>query len=167
MQTTGIPQLPYAHGLRGFGLGEALPLSLTIDTPFQTVGGKPTFKLIGAPPGAAVYWSSYKDGVSTGEYNSGYGQKVESNGTASLVGGEWKAADAGNWIKEVLVQDGDKNYTAMVQFRVGGAAPAAGSPPPSSGGNFLTDPLFSIGDFEITGGILLIGIGAFFLLKKK
>jgi len=149
--------LPFAHGLHG--LAEALPLSLTINTPFQTVGSKPVYTLTGAPPGATVFWSSYKDGVPTGELNSAYSQIVESNGTARLEGSEaWKETDQGTWIKIALVQTPDgANHTAMVQFRVGAAAPAPGSAQAPSGGNFLTDPLFSIGDFEVTGGIALVG----------
>lgn len=152
----------------GYLLGAALPLSLTIDNPYQVVGGKPKFTVIGAPPGSTVYWSSYKDGVATGELNAGYSQVVESNGTAVLEGGEWKTEDAGIWIKEILVQTPDgANHTAMVQFRVGALAPATATPAPASGGGFLNEPVFTFGDYDITPLHLAIGAGALYFLTKK
>jgi hypothetical protein len=154
-----------------FGLGEALPLSLTIDTPFQAVAGAPKFTLVGAPPGATILWSSYKDGVATAEFNASYGQLVEANGTARLDGGAWTAADVGNWTKEVLIQSPDgTNNRAMVQFRVSAASPTPSgtvSPAQQPVSNFWENPLFSIGDFEVTPAIAGIGLAALYLFTKK
>jgi hypothetical protein len=159
-------------GQRRKGLRDALPLSLRIDSLAQVVGGKPVFTLIGAPPGADVYWSSYKDGAATGEFNSSYGQKVESNGTAQLTGGEWAAGDVGRWTKEVLIQGPDgSNNRAMVEFKVSAVpvtVPAGSAAPPmAAAGNFLSEPLFAIGSFQVTGLIALLGIGGFLLLSGK
>ena len=151
------------------GLGEALPLQLTIDTPYQVVGGAPEFRIIGAPPGAAVLWSSYKDGQPTAEFNAGYGQVVEPNGTAKLTGGAWLSTDAGTWIKEVLVQDANgQNYRGVVQFRVG-AAPATTTTPttPATTGSFWENPLFSVGDFEVTPAVAGLGLAALYFFTKK
>lgn len=162
---------PYRSGLR-----DALPLQLTIDSPSQVVGGKPTFTLIGAPPGATVLWSSYKDGQATGEFNSSYGQMVEANGTARLVGGDWATGDVGTWIKEVLVQTPEgANQRAVVQFQVRNApatippgAPGSPAIPTPAGGDFFSKTLFSIGSFHVTGGLALAaGAALYFLSGKK
>lgn len=153
-----------------FGLGEAVPLQLTIDTPYQQVGGAPKFTLIGAPPGAAILWSSYKDGSATGEFNASYGQLVEGNGTAQLNGGAWTEADKGTWIKEVLIQSPDgTNNRAVVQFRVSASAPttAPTSPVAPHVGSFWENPLFSIGDFEVTPAVAGIGLAALYFFTKK
>ena len=156
------------------GLGdtaEELPLSLTINTPYQVVGGKAIYTLIGAPPGSTVYWSSYKDGQETGELNDSYGQSVGSNGTAKLEAADaWKDTQAGVWTKIALVQTPDgKNHTAMVQFRVSPTAPAGSSPTatPATTGNFFSDSLFNLGSFQVTGGMLVIGgVVAYFVFGK-
>lgn len=153
-----------------FGLNEALPLQLTINSQIQEVGKAPVFTLIGAPPGAQVLWSSFKDGVETAEFNAGYGQMVESNGTAKLTGGNWTEADLGVWSKQVLVQDAaGNNYRGMVQFRVVPAAAASPvtSPTPAGGSDWLSNPLFAIGDFEVTPVVAGIGIAALYFLTKK
>lgn len=152
-----------------FGLGDPLGLKLSIDSIVQRVGDTPTYTLIGAPPGATIYWSSYKDGESTGEFNSSYGQVVEANGTAQIAaGGPWTDANIGVWIKEVLVQDADgNNHTAMVQFRVVPAAAEAGSPSPAPG-SFWDNPLFYVGDLAVTPVVAgVAAIGLYFLTKKR
>lgn len=142
-------------------LGAVIPISLQIDTPYQIVGRKGKFRIIGAPPGAEIYWSSYKDGVATGELNSSYGDKIGANGTAELEV-SWAPDQMGNWVKEILVQDSaGTNYTAMVQFSV---MPAAQS------GAVATEESWLEKGFEV-GGIKipywLAGVGAFFALKKR
>lgn len=155
-----------------WGLGEALGLKLSIDNQFQRVGDTPVYTLIGAAPGVPIYWTSFKDGEPTGEYNTTYpGHVVESNGTARLVaGGPWTDSDVGVWTKQVLVQDADGNNSiAQLQFRVAPASaqasPATGAPTPT--GSFWENPLFSIGDFEVTPGLAFLGFGIFYLATKK
>jgi hypothetical protein len=91
-----------------------------VNNPIQRVGEKATFLIIGAPPGAPIYWSSYKNGVATGELNADYGHRTESNGTAQIeMSSPWTAEQTGDWIKEILIQDSTgNNYTAMVVYRV-------------------------------------------------
>lgn len=157
---------PMIIGLRG--LNGALPLSLTIDTPYQVVGGKPKFTLVGAQPGATIFWSSYKDNKATGEFNASYGQVVEANGTVELEGGAWVAGDVGRWMKEVLIQSSDgTNNRAMVQFVVEEPAPAGGTtPPPSSSVADFLKQGFQLGGVTIPYWIP-IGLGAYFVFKKK
>lgn len=180
MHTHHIPVLHFpmivsdARNRGLLGLGAALPLSLAINSQNQIVGGKPKFTLIGAPPGSPVYWSSYKDGKSTGELNSSYGQVVESNGTTELEGGAWTDADIGLWDKIVLVQDpAGANYTAKVTFRVSAAAPPATTqtPSPASSGGILdtlmNDGVF-LGDYFVPYAWLAGGaIGLYFIMKRR
>lgn len=152
----------------GYGLGEAVALQLRINNPLQRVGETPTYTLTGAPPNQTIAWTSYHNGDFTGELNSTYGQIVEPNGTARLsAGGPWREEDIGTWQKIANFSDGT---SAIVTFQVVPAS-AAPSPSPSpvqpAAGNWLTEPLFSLGDFEVTPGVALIGLGALYLLTKK
>ena len=163
------------------GLGDnSVPVSLTIDTPYQVVGGKPKYTLVGAYPGGEIYWTSYFNGQDTGEYNADYGHKVEPNGTAVIEGGAWRPQDVGRWQKEILVQGvAGQNYRAMVNFIVSdpsAATPApassgssSGSTPAANSGGAVTDFLsqgFQIGGVTIPyWGVL--AVGAFLFLKKK
>lgn len=157
-----------SRGLRG--LGDALPISLTIDTPYQVVGGKPKFTLIGAQPGATIYWSSFKDNQATAEYNASYGQTVGANGTAVLEGGAWTAADAGRWSKEILIQTPDgQNVRAKVDFIVSDPAASTGTgstSSSSSAGNFLTQT-FQVAGQDIPYWIPIAGVGAYLLFGRR
>ena len=168
---------------RGLGsLGAQVPVTLSIDTPYQVVGGKPTYTILGAYPGGTVYWTSYFNGKDTGEYNADYGHHVEPNGTAVIEGGAWRAQDVGRWQKEILVQGvAGENFRAMVNFIVSdpNAQPPA-TPTPgttstgstsgsqASSGGGISD-LLSQG-FQV-GGVTIpywaVGIGVFLFLKKK
>jgi hypothetical protein len=147
------------------GLAGALPLSLSIDSLRQVVGGKATYRLSGAPPGTTVLWSSFKNGKETGELRSGYGQVVEPNGTLELTSEAWRTDDVGNWIKTVEVIDAEgKSSTAFVEFMVAEApvaAAAQGYVPPQS------NVLFYLGDFAVTPGIAIAGGLALLLLTGK
>jgi hypothetical protein len=153
----------------GYGLGEAVALQLRINNPLQRVGETPTYTLTGAPPGQTIAWTSYQNGEFTGELNSTYGQVVEPNGTAKLAaGGPWRAEDVGTWQKIATFSDGT---SAIVNFQVVPAS-VAPSPTPSplptaTGSNWFTDPLFSIGDIDVTPAIALIGFGVLYLVTKK
>jgi len=153
-------------------LGEAIALKLQINSPLQRVGETPTYSLTGAPPGQQIFWTSYKNGEFTGELNSGYGQTVEGNGTAKLAaGGPWREQDIGTWQKIATFSDGS---SAIVNFQVAPAAPTAptvvSAPLPSAVAELssrFSEPLFSIGTFDVTPGVALIGFAAFYLLTKK
>lgn len=160
---------PMFTGMRG--LSAALPMTLSINSPYQIVGSKPTFRLIGATPGATVYWSSYKDGKPTGEYNASYGQVVEPNGTVELEGGQWTENDIGTWMKEVLIQSPDGvNSRAMVQFAVSPAAAAstngAGTQAASGGFSNIISGSFNLAGYQIPN-LVPIGIGAYLLFFKR
>lgn len=165
-----------ARGLSG--LRGALPVSLTIDTPYQVVGQKPKYTLTGAYPGGTIYWTSFQDGKDTGEYNADYGHKVEPNGTAVVEGGAWRPQDVGRWQKEILVQGvAGEVFRAKVDLIV--ADPAAAQPTSGSDkntgtgietgggvGNFLQQG-FQLGGTFIPFWIPLAAGAAYLFLKKK
>ncbi len=163
-----------ARGLSG--LRGALPVSLTIDTPYQVVGQKPKYTLTGAYPGGTVYWTSFQDGKDTGEYNADYGHKVEPNGTAVIEGGAWRAQDVGRWQKEILVQGvAGEVFRAKVDFIVTDPAttqqPASGSgSSTTTSGGGVSDFLqqgFQLGGTFIPYWIPLAAGAAWLFLKKK
>jgi len=148
------------------GLGEAIPIQLSINTPYQQVGTPGKFRVIGAPPGATIYWSSYKDGKATGELNASYGQVVEANGTAELEQ-TWREEDAGNWVKEILVQDaGGNNYTAMVQFAVLPESASTAGPAPAAEPGLL-EKGFYVGTTFIPYWIPAAGAALWFFSKRR
>ena len=156
---------------RDGGLGEIVPIQFSIDTPYQQVGSHPVYTIQNATPGAQVYFSSFKDGIQTSEFNVAYPNAVvEANGSARITGEAWGPSDTGVWEKQILVQnaDGSNQQRAMVRFQVAGAAPAPGGGTPAVSGNFFSDPLFHLGSFEVTGGMALIGgLVAFLVFKKR
>lgn len=172
MQTHHLRALhaPMFTGMRG--LSAALPMTLSINSPYQIVGSKPTFRLIGAAPGAVVFWSSYKDGKQTGEHNASYNQTVEPNGTVELEGGQWTENDIGTWIKEVLIQSSDGTINrAIVQFAVSPAAAAsasAGAGTQATAGGFsnIVSGSFNIAGYQVPN-LVPIGIGAYLLFFKR
>lgn len=161
---------PMISGMRG--LSSALPMSLSINSPYQVVGSKPTFRLIGAAPGAVVFWSSYKDGRQTGEHNASYNQTVAANGTVELEGGQWTEQDIGTWIKEVLIQSSDGTINrAIVQFAVSPAAAAstsAGAGTQAAAGGFsnIISGSFNVAGYQVPN-LVPIGLAAWFLLKRR
>lgn len=150
-----------------YGLGAALPISLTLDTPYQQVGRPGKYRIIGAPPNANIYWSSYKNNQATGELNADYGHKTEPNGTAELET-TWLPEHVGTWTKEILIKDAaGAMYTAKVDFIVqpeSAAAPAPGSSTaPAAGGIF--DKGFYIGE-QLVPYWIPVTLALFFVFKK-
>lgn len=151
------------------GLAGALPLQLTIDSPRQVVGGKASYRLYGAPPGAGIRWTSYKNGAATGETDAVYpGQTVEANGTVELTSEAWRTDDIGEWVKEVKVVAEDGTVSpAYVRFTVS-AAPVAPAPGAAAYQPASDSALFYLGDTAITP--LMAGIGLvllYFVFGKK
>lgn len=149
------------------GLGGAIPITLRIDSPVQRVGQKGRYLIIGAPPNSEIFWSSYKDGVATGELNASYGHTTEANGTASIeMGAPWAEDQQGAWIKEILIKDeSGQIYTAMTTFNV---YPAISTQPTtstvSSGGILSTT--FDIGGTSIPVWVPLAAVAAFALMRR-
>ena len=114
----------------------AIGLSLLTDKSNYRVGDTPTYKIQGAIPGSQIAWTSYKNGQPVGGYQSSYGQTVDANGTAELVGSvAWTADDVGSWDVTVLVITPDGSLSnAEASFTVSPAsvAPPVGSVPGST-----------------------------------
>lgn len=154
---------------RGFrGLGEALKGSLTVSSQVQEVGKQYQYILSGFVPGSKVVWTSFKDGVATGEHNADYGHVIEANGSL-IVSWTPDAATVGTWQKTALIIAPDGSMqNAIVTFRVVPQQVALASTSVQSyETDFLSTPLFSIGGYEVTPMMLGIGVGAFLLLKRR
>lgn len=150
----------------------AINASLETNKINYVVGDTPTYIIRAAIPGSRVLWTSFKNGEATGEYNADYDQVVGANGTVELVaGGPWTAAEVGTWQKQALIIDPNGGQ-ALVQavFRVSEATPVS-TPPPTSpiaqGADFWREPIFSVGDFEVTPVIAGVALGALYLFTKK
>lgn len=175
-------------GLRG--LGEMLALTLSIDKSPQYVGDTPTYQISGGVPGREIYWSSFQNGASTGEVHSGYGQVIESNGTASLkAGGPWGEEHIGTWRKEIALIDPTTQQwvAAGVDFVVlpapgadsggasnGGVSPGGGTTPTTGGtsGGGILEQLqgggFQIGGYFVPYTFAIVaGLAGYFLFLKR
>jgi hypothetical protein len=89
-------------------------LSLTVDRVRYQVGQSPLYTVRNAAPDTPIYWSSFRNGVSTGEVNSFYGHYTNSAGFFRAYGGAWTTDNIGDWVKEVSI-GGD---VASVSFKV-------------------------------------------------
>lgn len=149
------------------GLNGAIPITLRIDSPVQRVGQKGRYLIIGAPPNSEIYWSSYKDGVATGELNASYGHKTEANGTASIeMGAPWAEDQQGAWIKEILLRDeSGQIYTAMTTFHVYPAISTQPATSTASSGGILSTT-FDLGGTAVPVWIPVAAIAAIALIRR-
>lgn len=144
----------------------ALPITLTIDSQIQVVGKQPTYRITNATPGAQTYWSSEKDGKSTGELRAAYGNAIEANGSLEITGGNWRTDDVGNWRKEVEIANPDGSVsTASVYFQVV-PAQSVQTPVINSNSSFLSTPLTYLGDFAVTPLTIGFVVGGVWLAKQ-
>lgn len=132
--------------MNGF-LGEIL-LSLGTDKRRYEVGDAPKYIVQAGIPGSQVFWTSFKNGVATGEHNADYGQVVGANGTAELSGGAWTDSDVGNWEKQALVVTPDGSSQQLVQTFFSVAPKATTTTPSPATDN--TPGLFS-GETDLFG----------------
>ncbi|WP_460850001.1 PLL family lectin [Phytohabitans suffuscus] len=88
--------------------------SVAIDKSPYLVEETPTYRVTGQP-NTPILWSSWKDGVSTGEVDAYYGQNTDHSGRWSGTGPAWTSNDVSEgWVKQVKVGD----RTAQVSFQV-------------------------------------------------
>jgi len=69
----------------------------------------------GAPSNSTILWSSWKDGVSTGEVDASYGQRTDSFGNWAATAGPWTENLIGAWKKQARV--GGQTYTVTFQVQ--------------------------------------------------
>src|SRR5262245_23469442 len=88
--------------------------TLATDRTVYEVGQSPVYTVTGKP-NSPIFWSSWKDGVSTGEVDAHYGQITDANGNWTGAGGPWQPGDvSSNFVKQAKV-DGK---TAHVQLEI-------------------------------------------------
>lgn len=136
-------------------LGALSGVSLSLDKSAYRVGEKPLYKVTGGVPGSQIAWTSYKNGQSTGEYQSFYGSYLDGYGNATLPATqEWKDTDIGTWRKDVVIIPPDYPSrpveNATVNFTVSGqqtSLPNTSQPSVNSGGGGISS-IFE-GDVEL------------------
>lgn len=85
-------------------LGFLAGLSFSMDKQSYLVGQKPIYRISGAVPGSQIAWTSYKDGVATGEYQAFYGDYVDQDGNATIVAVQpWDTSHIGSWEKHAII----------------------------------------------------------------
>jgi hypothetical protein len=121
-------------------------IALNVDKSAYIVGESPTYSIV-ARPNSPIYWTSFKDGVSTGEDHAFYGQYTDASGRATVQGQAWTDNDvSANWVKQITVEGRDASVRFQVreggpwadwsrlgggtadQVAVGSCSPCAGSP---------------------------------------
>lgn len=126
--------------------GDANHMELTVTPISQSIGNASIFTITGGPPNAEIFWSSWLNGVSTGEDHSGYGQYTDADGNFQASGGNWPAtlngrSTVGNWEKRAIVYpaDGSKAWEAVADFSV--VAGQGGTIPGASPGVVIPTPI--------------------------
>lgn len=89
--------------------------ALRMNQSSYSVGEFATYVVTGAQPNSKILWSSWKDGVSTGEENADYGHRTDANGNWSATAGSWDIAHVGLWKKQATVA----GRHLITSFRVG------------------------------------------------
>jgi len=140
-----------------------LSATLTTDKRRYLVGEMPKYTLTNAKPGSIIKWSSFKDGVSTGEYEENYGDVVGSVGGVELTGGAWTTDQVGNWQKIASVYGPDGSHdTVQATFSVEPVNQQTPAPQPATPSNWLAGK-FEFNAFgqevSINRGLGLAGIG--------
>jgi hypothetical protein len=122
------------------------------------VGDDVVYTITGGPPGAAISWSSWKNGQSTGEGSSFYNQYLDENGEAVLPAGVWDAQSIGTWRKRVHILDdsGQPVDSADVIMTVSAQASSQSS-------SFFSGSINLPGVGDVPNWTLLAGAGLLFL----
>jgi hypothetical protein len=81
----------------------AAAATLTVDRSSFMIGESTVYQITGAAANSAILWSSWKNGVSTGEVNVNYGQVTDAHGNWNALAGAWPAGDVGSWTKQATI----------------------------------------------------------------
>jgi Ricin-type beta-trefoil lectin domain len=86
--------------------------TVAVNSSAYFVGQAPTYTVTGTP-NSPIYWSSTKNGVSTGESDAFYGHYTDGNGNWSGGAAAWTAGDVGFWTRSVRIgtQSGTASFT--------------------------------------------------------
>jgi hypothetical protein len=144
------------------GLGAIGDLLLSMNKSVYQVGEKPIYLVTGAPPNAQIAWSSYRDGVETGEVNATYGHITDAEGKGQFEGGAFTEAQIGTWQKQIVTVPG--YFSAQAFFQV---VPAGSSAVDNAAGGLFGGSVNLFG-FQIPTLALVAGAGiGLFVLTKK
>src|SRR5262245_47640387 len=89
--------------------------ALTINRSAYVVGEQTIYVIKGASPNSLILWSSWKDGISTGEVDANYNQRTDVFGNWSGTSSPWSEKLIGLWKKQAKV--GGKTYTVTFQVQ--------------------------------------------------
>jgi hypothetical protein len=146
-------------------------ITFTMDKPAYAIGEFPTYRITGAPPGAIIAWTSFKDGAATGEYQADYGHRIGSDGSWSATAVQpWAATDAGLWQKQAVVissrnSPNDTIETAQYFFSVG--APAGVEPAPGGGDSLFDSSINLFGAQIPVIGLIAVGGVALLVMSRR
>jgi hypothetical protein len=147
----------------------ALGVTVSTDKTNYKVGERPTYRISGGVPRGHVAWTSFKNGVSTGEFQADYpGEDLNDSGTLVIQGGPWAASDVGDWQKQILIVPenyaGDESTlaTGQVSFTVStaGSSTASGGSTTAAKGSGIFDSKITLPLVGSVPLVAVVGIGA-------
>lgn len=159
-------QTALAGGMRR-GLGA---LALSLNKSLFRVGEAPSYAISGATPNSAISWSSTRDGQSTGENQSSYGQTADANGVWSGSGNTWTSDQLGWWTKTASANGENATQTFQVVPAVSAsAAPIGAAAQPAQSASWWSGSTSVLGydvpTWALYGGAALLAYVLF--LKKR
>lgn len=143
----------------------ALGVTISMDKTVYRPGERPTYRISGGVPRGRAAWTSFKNGVNTGEFQADYpGDDLNDAGTLTIQGGAFTASDIGDWEKQILIvpEDYAGDYSTLATGQVFFTVSAAGSsstpttPGATTPGTTTTPKSTSFFDAKVT----LPGLGA-------
>jgi|HubBroStandDraft_3_1064219.scaffolds.fasta_scaffold01537_3 hypothetical protein len=81
----------------------AAALSLSVDRTTAMAGESTVYHVEGAPPNSPIYWSSWRNGASTGEVDVYYGHNTDAQGGWTALASPWLPGHVGIWVKQARV----------------------------------------------------------------
>src|SRR3972149_7986931 len=108
----------------------ALGVTISMDKPIYRPGERPTYRISGGVPRGRVAWTSFRNGVNTGEFQADYpGDDLNDAGTLTIQGGAFTSADIGGWEKQILIvpEDYAGDYSTLATGQVFFTVSAAGA----------------------------------------
>jgi len=142
----------------------ALGVTISMDKTIYRPGEHPTYRISGGVPRGRVAWTSFRNGVNTGEFQADYpGDDLNDAGTLIIQGGAFTASDIGDWEKQILIvpEDYAGDYSTLATGQVFFTVSAAGATatpvtPGATGGTATPAKSTSFLDAKVT----LPGLGA-------
>lgn len=146
----------------------AITATLSTDKRVYRVGEKPMHTIVGGVPGAAILWTSFKDGHNT-EFQTSLNQVIGVNGTVEIEGPAFTQSDLGAWQRQVLMIDQTDGSPELAQtsYVVTAVSAPTPTPTPAPSGNLLDQKVTILGMEIPTVALIAVGIGALFVFGGK